>query len=296
MKTSQIAIATASTAPGEPWEEKLAAYSAAGFRRVELQLDQAKRWMTRGRRAGDLGKLLENFQLRCIGGFECPIECFSDAGRQRENHNLLVANARLLAELGGEVLVVGTDGPSENSLSALETIGAVMRKTAERFPKSVALAVEFNWSPVVKSLRSAVGVAQAARSERVGIVFDVAHYHCTSSKLEDINHVSVPLFKHVHINDMRPKPGEHSHCNDDRVLPGSGQGGLDVKGIVRRIESLGYRGYFSLELFNPELWKVPSEKISGEMYRAMAGLCSKGQSSGGRRMVRGGQGEKRSMA
>ncbi len=296
MKLSQIAIASVSTAPAETLEEKLVAYSAAGFRRVELQLGQARQWINQGRRAGDLGKLLESFQLQCIGGFECPIECFSNAGRQRENHKLLVANARLLSELGGGVLVVGTDGPEQNSLAALDTIGKVMGKIAERFPKSVSLAVEFNWSPVVKSLRSAVGVAQAARSERVGIVFDVAHYHCTSSKLEDINHVSVPLFKHVHINDMRPKPGEHSHCNDDRVLPGSGQGVLDVKGIVRRIESLGYRGYFSLELFNPELWKMPSNKISGEMYRAMAGLCSKRQSSGGQRMVRGGQGGKRSMA
>ena len=101
MKTSQIAIATASTAPAEPLEEKLAAYAAAGFRRVELQLDLAKKWIKQGRRTSDLGKLLEDLHLRCIGGFECPIECFSDAGRRRENHNQLVANARLLAELGG---------------------------------------------------------------------------------------------------------------------------------------------------------------------------------------------------
>ncbi len=279
MKLSQIAVASVSTAPDKTLEEKLAAYSAAGFRRVELQLGQARQWIKQGRRIGELGQLLEGLQLRCIGGFECPIECFSDAGRQRENHKLLVANARLLAELGGGVLVVGTDGPEQNSLAALDTIGKVMGETAERFPESVALAVEFNWSPVVKSLRSAVRVAQAARNSRVGVVFDTAHYHCTSSKLEDIDQVSVPLFKHVHINDMRPKPGEHSNCNADRVLPGSGQGCLDVKGIVRRIERLGYTGYFSLELFNEELWKAPSAKVSGTMYRAMAGLLAGGKRS-----------------
>ena len=274
MKLSQIAIASVSTAPAETLEEKLAAYSAAGFRRVELQLGQARQWINQGRRIGDLGQLLESLQLHCIGGFECPIECFSHAGRQRENHKLLVANARLLAGLGGGVLVVGTDGPEQNSLAALDTIGKVLGKIAERCPESVALAVEFNWSPVVKSLRSAVRVAQAARNSRVGIVFDTAHYHCTSSKLEDIDQVSVPLFKHVHINDMRPKPGEHSHCNDDRVLPGSGQGCLDINGIVRRIERLGYSGYFSLELFNEELWKAPSAKVSRAMYRAMVGLLA----------------------
>lgn len=286
MKTSQIAIATVSTAPDESLEKKLEAYAAAGFRHVELQLDRAKQWMNAGRRAGDLGKLLEGLQLQCIGGFECPIECFSDAGRQRENHNLLVANAQLLAELGGGVMVVGTDGPEHGAMADLETIGQVMSKTVQRFPESVALAVEFNWSPVVKSLRSAVCVAEAAQNARVGIVFDTAHYHCTSTKLEDIDQASVALFKHVHINDMLPKPGEHSHCNDDRVLPGGGQGCLDVKGIIGRIEHFGYRGYFSLEMFNQDLWKIPSSKISQEMYQAMVTLSSAGEGVGSGRKVR----------
>jgi sugar phosphate isomerase/epimerase len=48
---------------------------------------------------------------------------------------------------------------------------------------------------------------------------------------------------------------------------------LDVKGIIQRIEELGYKGYFSLELFNEALWRKPSSKVSSAMYRAMAHLC-----------------------
>ncbi len=273
MKRTQIAIATVSTMPAEPLEEKLRSYAAAGFRNVELQLGEAKRWIAQGRRSADLRQLLASLGLQCRGGFECPVECFSDDARRRANHQLLAANARLLDELGGGAMVVGTDGPAENTLEALSEIGQTLAKLVEQFPQTVSLAVEFNWSPIVKSLRSAVLVAQAARHPRVGILFDTAHYHCTSSKLEDIDQASVALFKHVHINDMLPKPGEHSQCNDDRVLPGSGRGCLDVKEIVRRIERFGYTGYFSLEMFNQDLWRAASSKISGDMYQSMVGLC-----------------------
>ena len=278
MKPDQIAIATVSTAPKEPLEQRLAAYSAAGFRTVELQLGRTKEWLAQGRRTKDLLNLLESLHLKCCGGFECGIECFSDVQRRRKNHTLLVANARLLAELGGGVMVVGTDGPGENVPVVpyprmLNRVGKTLAQVARRFPASVSLAVEFNWSPLVKSLRSAVLAAQAARHPRVGILFDTAHYHCTTSKWEDLNHTSGPLIKHVHLNDMLPKPGEHSNCNRDRVLPGSGQGCLDVKGIIRRIEELGYKGYFSLELFNEALWRKPSSKVSSAMYQAMADLC-----------------------
>ncbi len=274
MKKTQIAIATVSTAPEESLQQRLESYAAAGFRHVELQLGHARQWLAQGRKVSDLRQLLAALRLTCIGGFEVPIECFSDAPRRRENHKLLTANARLLAELGGGVMVVGTDGPAKDKYpDALRAIGKTMARVAERFPSSVSLAVEFNWSPIVKSLRSAVLVAQAAAHPRVGILFDTAHYHCTSSKLEDVNSSSVALFKHVHINDMAPKPGEHSQCNDDRVLPGSGKGTLALREIVRRIERFGYHGYFSLEMFNQDLWRMPSSQISRDMYQSMAGLC-----------------------
>jgi 2-keto-myo-inositol isomerase len=269
MKAEQIAINAMTTRADAPLEELCAAYAAAGFRNVEFPLARIRKYPI-----ARVRELLAQHDLRCIGGFETHVACFADAAALAANHANVVANANLLAELGGGVLVVGTDGPpsAEKSFVALDAIGRTMYALAQQIPQTVSLAVEFNWSPVVKSLRSAKIVADAANHPRVGILFDPAHYHCTASKLEDLTPAVVGKILHVHVNDMRDKPGELCDCNADRVLPGDPRGTLDLRAIFTRMESFGYRGFFSLELFNEELWKLSVADAAQRCYNAMTSL------------------------
>ena len=267
MIADQIAINAITTAEA-PLEDLCAAYAAAGFRNVEFPLGRIKKYPV-----ARIRQLLAQRGLRCIGGFETHVACFADAAAMAANHATVVANANLLAELGGGgILVVGTDGPAsaEKSFVALDAIGRTMYSIAQQVPQTVSLAVEFNWSPVVKSLRAAKIVVDAANHPRVGILFDPAHYHCTASKFDDLTPAVVAKILHVHVNDMRDKPGELSNCNGDRVLPG--EGALDLRAIFTRMECLGYRGYFSLELFNEEVWKMPLAEASRRCYNAMQNL------------------------
>jgi 4-hydroxyphenylpyruvate dioxygenase len=267
VNAAQIAINAITTAEA-PLEDLCAAYAAAGFRNVEFPLGRLKKCSV-----ARIKEVLAQHGLRCIGGFETHAACFADAEAMAANHASVIANANLLAELGGGVLVVGTDGPvadAEKSFVALDAVGRTMYALAQQIPQTVSLAVEFNWSPVVKSLRAAKIVADAANHPRVGILFDPAHYHCTASKLEDLTPQVVARILHVHVNDMRDKPGELCDCNADRVLPG--QGTLDLRAMFTRMEALGYRGYFSLEMFDADLWALPVPEVSRRCYNAMRSL------------------------
>ncbi|HET7559615.1 MAG TPA: sugar phosphate isomerase/epimerase [Limnochordia bacterium] len=273
MKLSQVAINSVSTR-GE-FEETLGAYAAAGFKNVEFALGQVKAYLGAGHTRRDVVRLLEGHGLRCIGGFETGVRCFGSEAEIEANHALLAANAELIAELGGAVMVVGTDGPQPNSGVAdpMGVIAGAMAQLADRIAATgVTLCIEFNWSPIVKSLRTAVEIARRSGRERVGVLFDPAHYHCTPSKFEQINAASVPYIRHVHIDDMRDKPGEMSDCNADRVLPG--EGCLDLGRLIAALERYGYDGYFSIELFNQELWQLPPRAAADQMWRSMAALCS----------------------
>jgi 2-keto-myo-inositol isomerase len=105
-------------------------------------------------------------------------------------------------------------------VEALDAIAFALRNLAESVEDlEVDIALEFNWSPVVKSLQSAVRVAEKAGDPRVGLLFDPAHYHTTPTKLSDINADSVRWIKHVHLNDMPDKPADLTRRNFDRVLP-----------------------------------------------------------------------------
>ena len=273
MRTNQIAINSVST-KADSMEQTLAAYAAASFRQVEFAIPQIKEWLGEGRTVADFKALLDQHALRCVGGFEAVALCFADEAERAANHDLHVPNAELLDELGGGVLVVGSDGPPEPSVEALSVVGRTLRGLIERFPPSVSIAVEFNWSPLIRSLRGAASVAEAADHPRVGILFDLAHYHCTASKFEDLTEQVVGRILHVHVDDMRDKPGDLCNCNSDRVLPG--EGCLDVAGILGHLEQFGYTGNFAIEMFNDDLWAKPAEEAAKLMYDSMARLCDGG--------------------
>lgn len=273
MKKSQLAINSVSTR-GD-LEETLAAYAAAGFANVEFVLGPVHEYVEQ-HGIEDLRRLLDTYKLQCIGGFETGLECFSPAEQRERNHQRIRENARLLAELGGTNLVVGTDGPSD--VGTIEHPLGEMAKVFGQVAKSIKgtgvnLCIEFNWSPVVKSLRTAAEIARRSRASNVGVLFDPAHYHCTPTKFDQINAENVAYIKHVHVNDMRDKPGELSNCNSDRELPGKGH--LDLKAIFNQIEKHGYKGYFSIEMFNDKLWAMPPSKAAKLMYESMLPLCKK---------------------
>lgn len=273
MKKSQIAINTISISQPS-FEEVLRASAKAGFKQLEFNLPLMKKWIADGRSVGAAKALLSEYGLRCVGGFETTVASFGDPEARAKNHALLRSNAELLAELGGGVMVAGTDGPEAGQsadLGTLETIGQTAAKLVETFPANVSLAIEFNWSPVVKSVRAAAAVARAANHPRVGILFDPAHYHCTSSKFEDLKPEVIAKILHFHVDDMRDKPGELSNCNSDRVLPGEGT--LDVPGLIAHLERHGYQGLYSIELFNKDIWALPPEEAAKKCYAAMERLA-----------------------
>ena len=121
------------------------------------------------------------------------------------------------------------DGQSAAARVIDETLAALAPQIADF---DVNLALEFNWSPVVKSVMSAVRVVEQVDNPKVGVLFDTAHYYVTPSKFEHLNADTVRWFKHVHLNDMADKPGDLCDCNADRVLPGEGV--LDIPRIIRR--------------------------------------------------------------
>lgn len=272
MTPEQLAINTVSLR-NDDFESLLDGCAGAGFKKVEFVLPQAKAWMADNNAdVAALKALLERKGLTCIGGFECEAKCFGSDDELAQNLALFQTNADIVNALGGGTIVLGTNGPGEGFTGdPIQTIGQRLAAMADALPESVRLAVEFNWSPVVKSLRTAALVCEAANHPRVGILFDPAHYHCTPSKLSDLTQATVARIFHVHVDDMADKPGDQSNCNADRRLPG--QGCLDLTEIFGRIESFGYTGDFSIEMFSDELWALPANEAATQMHRSMTSLC-----------------------
>lgn len=272
MQTAQLGINSITTRQAD-LPEALAAYASAGFRNVELHLPLVHAWLDAGYTTGDTRDLISSHGLRCIGGFHVAVECFSTQLSQRTNHAITLRNARILHDLGGGTLVVGTDGPANPSLADLDLVASTFAALLQQMDGlDVTLALEFNWSPLVKSLASAVRVCELVNHPRLGVLFDPAHYYVTPTKFEDLTAANVGWIRHVHLDDMANKPADLSRCNTDRELPGAGV--LDLQAIIGALEAGGYDGLFSIEMFSEELWALPAVEAARLCYQSLLPYCS----------------------
>ena len=272
MRLDQLAINSVSVS-GD-LETKIAAFQSAGFQNVEWALGDVHQYL-QTHSLDDLKRLHDAHELRCIGGFEIGLQAFSTLVERVFNQQRLLENARILNALGATTMVVGTDGPNDEELDdekRFKVLSGAFGEVASRLqPLNITLCLEFNWSPIVKSLRTAVEVARRSEMSNVGVLFDPAHYHCTPSKFEHINADSVAFIRHVHVEDMADKPGELTNCNSDRVLPG--RGCLDLKALLGALEKHGYAGYFAIEMFSDALWQMPARQAAALMYESLLPLC-----------------------
>ena len=286
MRRSQLAINSVSTRHRD-LPAALDAYAEAGFANVEFALGHVREYLANGHTTDDARRLLDERGLTCIGGFEGCVECFSPSDQRRGNHNATVDTARLVADLGGSIVVVGTDGPARPVKDPVGRMARTFAALGRRIARTgVTLCIEFNWSPIVKSLRTAAEIARQSGAKNVGVLFDPAHYHCTPTKFEQLTAQNVAMIRHVHVNDMADKPGELSNCNADRVLPGDGC--LDLKSLFNRLERHGYCGYYSIEMFSEKLWKMPARRAARLMYQSLLPYCrdTKPSKARGRRQQR----------
>jgi len=253
-------------------EEAVDAYAAAGFKNVEPHLNLVKDWLDDGHTVDDTRRLFEERGLSVVASSQLEVMCFGSPDARLPNLKANAENARLIRELGADKMIVGTDGPEQNSVGALDAVAGAMWNLAEATEDvGVDIAIEFNWSPIIKSLQSAVRVAEIADHPRVGVLFDAAHYHVTPTKLRDINESSVRCIKHVHLDDMPDTPADLTHRDFDRVLPGEGV--VDLPGIISALEQNGYRGYFSIEMFSANLWRLPAKEAARRCYESLLPLC-----------------------
>lgn len=274
MKNEQLVMHSLSTGQRN-LEETLETYAAAGFRHVEPYLGLVKAWIDDGHTVEQTRDLFESYGLDFVSSSEAvPVACFHSPDVLLPSLRAHVENLRLIHDLGGTKMIVGTDGPEQVTPASMDPVARALAEIARATAgMEVDIAIEFNASPVVKSLPSAVRVSQKADHPRVGVLFDTAHYHVTPTKLENIDAEAVRWIKHVHINDMPDTPPDLTHRDFDRVLPGEGV--LDLPTILSELESHGYDEYFSIELFNSELWQLPVREAARRCYESLQPLCER---------------------
>ena len=168
-----------------------------------------------------------------------------DAEIREETRDYFLALVNLCADLGGEVMVIGS--PQQRNVMdplSFEEAWAYARAT---FSESAALAGERDVMLCMEPLSSdqtnfithpdtAVEMVEAVNHPNFQMILDV----CSTAK----EGIDMPTQIRKHAQHVA-----HFHSNDDNgYLPGSG--GVDYPPIIEALKEIDYKGYVSTEVFD----------------------------------------------
>jgi len=207
-----------------------------------------------GARAGDVRARLDRHQLQLIGGF-LPVP-------MHLRHDLAEARAAIetLAAAGAEMVVLAarsTDGSYDRKVALAEEEWPVLLTTLRDLQRIVADAgLTATLHPHAgTAIEDRASVLRLLDASDIPLCLDTGHLLIGGTDPLELVQTAAERIAHVHLKDVRTSvsaavsAGEASYIEAVRagLYAPLGDGDLDIAGIVRALESSGYRGWYVLE-------------------------------------------------
>jgi 2-keto-myo-inositol isomerase len=138
-------------------------------------------------------------------------------------------------------------------------------------PYNVRIAFEFLGAAdcSVRTLGMAREIVEAMGDPAVGLVIDAFHFYVGGSTWEMIEGLDPARLFIVHLDDAEDRPRDQL-TDAHRLLPGDGV--IPLRELIRRLDTIGYQGVYSIELFRPEYWTWDPVRLAGVARHKMAAL------------------------
>ena len=223
----------------EPWMTEIDAYVKAGGNLKDL-----------GKRIADAGLTVEN--VIAFNSFLTDDATQRAAGLERIKVEMdkvaQIGGTRIATPPGNNRAAVSLDNAAKYYVEALE-----MGRSIGVQP----LLELWGTHPVLGPLRNGIYTAVAAGQPDASLLLDVFHIYKSGTPFTSLKQINGGALHVVHINDY-PQAADPTALNDgNRVYPGDGV--APFREILRDLRDNGFRGCFSLELFNKEYWGKSAE-------------------------------------
>jgi 2-keto-myo-inositol isomerase len=231
----------------------------AGYQAVELRDTKIERYLAGGGTIASLRVLLRDarqrvLSLNALEDSTLVTGAALDAVLARTRRFCEWAHALECPYVISVPSVLPAAGLPEPEITA-RTVAALRQMAVVAAPFGVRVGFEFLGFPTcsVNTLAAARRIVDDVGDANVGVVIDVFHFYAGGSRLEDLDGLHADRLFIVHLDDA--EPGDPAALGDaHRLWPGDGV--IPLRPLLERIERLGYRNAYSLELFRPEYWAM----------------------------------------
>ncbi len=251
-----------------PFESDLSAYARGGWTAVEIWLTKLETYLE-SHTVSDVRTLFDEQGLQPAAAATQGGLLLS-RGAERDAHwDHFQRRLTLMNELRVPTLIVAADFNRDLVPDDYPRAAAALAEAAEVARQAgVRLALEFQKSArFCASLDTTLALILQSGASGVGVCLDLFHYYTGPSKFEDLAYLTPENLAWVQVCDLAGTPRELA-CDGDRILPGEGD--FQLAPIFDQLGRIGYEGYVSLEVLNPQLWRVAADRVADLGYQALS--------------------------
>jgi 2-keto-myo-inositol isomerase len=248
------------------------AASKAGFHAIEPWITELDRYTSSGGTLKDLGKRIADAGLTVENAIAFNSFLDDDDTRRAASMEKLKTDMDKVAQIGGKRIAV-PPGNNRTAAVSLDNAARYYREALEMGEKMAVQPLLELWGthPVLGPLSHGIYVTVAAARADASLLLDVFHLYKSGTPFTALKQINGASLHVMHLNDY-PQAADPSTLNDsNRIYPGDGVAPL--RQIFRDLRDNGFRGYFSLELFNKEYWaKSADENLRTAMEKIRAAV------------------------
>jgi sugar phosphate isomerase/epimerase len=234
------------------------AVGKAGFDAIEPWITELDAYTKAGGRLKDLGKRIADAGLTVPNAIAFNSVLVDDAAQRAASLEKIKIDMDKIAQIGG--LRIATVPARNTPPISLENAAAYYREALELGEKMGVQPLFELWGthPQFGPLRNGIYVMVAAGRPDASLLLDVFHIYKSGTPFTSLTQINGGALHVMHINDY-PQAADSSTLNDgNRLYPGDGVAPL--RQVLRDLRDNGFRGYFSLELFNKDYWAKSADE------------------------------------
>ena len=234
-----------------PVDQQIEVCGKAGFDGIELWIADIQTFQESGGKLTDLAAKLKDYGLvleNIIGFAPWAVDDQSkrDAGLQQMQREM-----ETTAALGGKFIAAPMQGVNRLDNTRME-------EYAQRFLRVIMAGKELGVTPLLElwgsgalsKLTDAVYIAMSSGHPDANLLLDFYHLYRGDNPFDSLGLINVAHFPVFHMNDYPSVPPREKLRDSDRVYPGDGI--CPFNSVIPLLQKGGFRGGFSVELFNEE--------------------------------------------
>jgi 2-keto-myo-inositol isomerase len=249
-------------------EQHIASAARAGFAAVELWGDKFEQYFKDGSIPG-LAELLQAHRIEPTAIDYVAVDLDSP-----EPLAATMATLRRYGEIAKGIgcdtvlLIVGGRRPELSKAETLNYLAKLMLPLCDLAGRyGLQLALEpLGGDALIPGPLEALEIIETSKQENLGLAWDFIHFHKSGVPLADIRRIPPRRLLIVHANDVPAK--EPATLTDaDRVWPGEGV--MPIDDYLEILREKRYRGPISVEVFNPQYWRMDPDTIAREAFESL---------------------------